>query len=327
MSKTTKTALITGVSGQDGSYLTELLLQKGYSVTGIARGAESVPGAEVIAGDIGDQSFVESVVARGFDEIYNLASIATVADPMKDTDEISRITGEAPGFFLESILTHSPKTRFFQASSAEMYGDATITPQDEMTPFSPVTPYGKAKLKAHELVEQYRTEHRVFAVSGILFNHESPRRPESFVTRKITSTLARISKGSSEVLTLGNLNAKRDWSFAGDVVRGMWQSLQAPDPDTYVFASGVVHTVREFVDAAAQTFDMPIAWSGEGEREIGVDSAGKVIVRVDLSFFRPLEAHVRCGNPAKAKEKLGWTPQVSFQELVRMMVETDLKNQ
>ena len=331
MLKTTKSALISGITGQDGSYLAELLLGKGYAVTGVTRGGEAGENIAHIAdkltlvqGDIGDAGFVEELVSKNFDEIYNLASIATVAEPLKDIPEIERVTAGAPVRFLQAIAAHSPKTRFFQASSAEMYGHVTASPQDEATPFKPVNPYGEAKLKAHRAVEDYRSK-GVFAVSGILFNHESPRRPESFVTRKITATLARISKGKDEILMLGNLDAKRDWSFAGDIVRAMHLSLQADAPDTYVFASGESHTVREFVEIAATTLGMKLSWEGSGETEAGKDASGRTIVKVNPAFFRPVEAHVRQGNIAKAKSVLGWKPEVAFQELVRMMVEADLK--
>lgn len=327
----TKTALITGITGQDGSYLAELLLEKGYEVTGVTRGEGSAnietirERLTLIPGDIGDSAFVDSLVAKNFDEIYNLASIATVAEPLKDIPEIERVTAGAPLHFLESIKAKSPKTKFFQASSAEMYGNVTESPQSETTAFVPVNPYGEAKLKAHMAVEKYRTE-GVFAVSGILFNHESPRRPATFVTRKITSTLTRISQGSHEVLELGNLSAMRDWSYAEDIVNAMWTSMQAPESDSYVFASGEAHSVREFVEAAANALEMPILWEGEGENEVGKDATGKTVVKVNPAFFRPVEAHVRQGNISKAVRLLKWKPNVSFYELVRMMVEEDLKH-
>ena len=324
-----KTALITGITGQDGSYLAELLLEKGYEVTGVMRGEGNAnikairEKLTLISGDIGDPVFVESLVAKKYDEIYNLASIATVAEPLKDIPEIERVTAGAPLHFLEAIRAKSPKTKFFQASSAEMYGNVTESPQGETTAFAPVNPYGEAKLKAHQAVEKYRAE-GIFAVSGILFNHESPRRPETFVTRKITSTLTRISHGSHEVLTLGNLNAMRDWSYAGDIVSAMWMSMQAPVSDSYVFASGEVHTVREFADAAANALGMPISWEGEGENEVGKDVTGKTVVKVNPAFFRPVEAHARQGNIAKAVRLLKWKPAVPFYELVRMMVNEDV---
>lgn len=327
----TKTALLTGITGQDGSYLAELLLSKGYAVSGVTRGGEA--GANIapfkekitlIEGDMGDKSFITSLVSKNFDEIYNLASIATVAEPLKDIPEIERVTAGAPLHFLEAIQNLSPKTKFFQASSAEMYGPAAVFPQDENTPFNPVNPYGEAKLTAHRAVEEYRAR-GVFAVSGILFNHESPRRPETFVTRKITATLARIANGSSEVLTLGNLHTRRDWSFAGDIVEGMYLSLQAPKADSYVFASGETHSVREFIDVAAHLLGLSLTWTGSGTEETGKDTSGRTLVSVSPAFFRPTEERPRQGNIAKAKALLGWQPKVTFSALVRMMVEEDAK--
>ncbi len=326
----TKTALITGITGQDGSYLAELLLKKGYAVTGVTRGedgaaniAHILKSLNVIQGDIGDAAFVNELVSKKFDEIYNLASIATVAKPLKDIPEIERVTAGAPIRMLLAINECSPKTKFFQASSAEMYGNVTESPQSETTPFLPVNPYGEAKLKAHRAVEEYRAKHGIFAVSGILFNHESPRRPETFVTRKITGTLARISKGADEVLMLGNLDAKRDWSYAGDVVRGMWLSFQADTADTYVFASGTSHSVREFTETAADALGMRIQWEGSGASEKGRSVSGRVVVEINPAFFRPVETHLRQGNITKAKTALGWKPEVTFSELVRMMVRAE----
>lgn len=325
-------ALITGITGQDGSYLAELLLRKGYSVSGIVRANDNYANiADIkdkitfIEGTISDRQFVAKVVEEKFDEIYNLASVATVADPWEGPIVVGEVTGMAPLYFLESIRLSAPRTKFFQASSAEMFGAATETPQNEKTPCMPVNPYGTAKLFAHRMVELYRSSQNLFAVSGILFNHESPRRPESFVTRKITATLARISNGSDEVLALGNLNALRDWSYAGDVVEGMWMSLQHEAPDTYVFASGLAHTVRQFVEATAKVLGMDITWEGIGEQEVGKDTTGKVLIKVDSRFFRPLEATPRRGDISKVTRALGWMPKTTLEELARMMVEADLK--
>lgn len=322
-----KKALITGITGQDGSYLSELLLEKGYEVTGVTRERDAASPVSdrviLVEGDIGTKEFVDKRVAQHFDEIYNLASIATVAEPLKDIPEIERITAGAPLLFLEAIRTLSPETKFFQASSAEMYGGTLESPQNEMTPFAPVNPYGIAKLKAHRAVEEYRSK-SVFAVSGILFNHESPRRPATFVTRNITSALARIALGADEVLRIGNLEHKRDWSYAGDVVRGMWQSLQVTEPSSYVFASGEVHTVRDFVNEAANMLGMSLTWEGSGLEEVGT-SNGRTIVSINPAYFRKAEAHVRCGDASRARKILGWESKVSFSELVRMMVEADLQ--
>lgn len=307
-----KRALITGVAGQDGSYLKEMLEQKGYSVTGIER--EN--------GDLFDNTFVKTLVSKRYDEFYNFASVSTVESPWDDPVGVVTSTGLIPLTILEAMRTESPSTRFFQASSAEMYGDPVESPQHELTPLRPRSPYGIGKAWAHEAIQMYRREHGLFAVSGILFNHESPRRGERFVTRKITSTLSRIAKGSDEVLELGNLDAKRDWSFAGDIVRGMWMALQHEQAGDYVFASGEVHSVREFVEAAAQALGLTINWEGRGVEEKGV-SNGKIIVAVNPQYFRPLEKQLRQGDISKARRELGWAPEASFSDLVKMMAQAD----
>lgn len=325
-----KRALITGITGQDGSYLAEFLIEKGYAVVGVTlRGVDTQNLAaikdviDVIQGDIQDETFVKSLVSKQFDEIYNLASISTVQSPWEDPVGVVRSTGMAPVFFLEAIRKTSPHTRFFQASSAEMYGDPAQSPQTERTPFLPRSPYGHGKLLAHHTLEGYRSNHKLFAVSGILFNHESSRRPAHFVTRKITSTLARIAGGSDEVLQLGNLDSKRDWSFAGDIVRGMWMSLQHEKPDSYVFASGEVHTVREFVEESAHALGIELQWQGSGVDQKGLDGQGKIVVEINPDFYRPLEAQVRQGDISKIKKELSWEPTTSFSELVKMMVTGD----
>ncbi|MBI5004035.1 GDP-mannose 4,6-dehydratase [Candidatus Kaiserbacteria bacterium] len=321
-----KTAIVTGISGQDGSYLSELLRNKKYHLIGVT--IQDVPapteGVEYERGDISDRSFVEHLIARYKpDEIYNMASIATVAKPWEDPIAVAQVAGMAPLYFLESIRQFSPQTRFFQASSAEMYGSVTESPQSEQTRFAPVNPYGAAKLFAHNMTEMYRNSHGTFAVSGILFNHESPRRPLGFVTRKITHTLAAIAQSGSGVLQLGNLDAERDWSYAGDIVEGMWMSLQHDAPGTYVFASGEVHTVREFVQVAARCLGMDLHWQGEDVDEKALDAQGRVVVEVNPDFYRPVETHVRRGDISHAKEILDWKPQTSFHDLVEMMVRAD----
>ncbi len=309
-----KHALITGAGGQDGSYLTEFLRGKGYKVRGLTRAD----------GDITDFSFIERIVKEAKpDELYNLASVATVAKPWENPTATIASVGLAPLYILEALRAYSPRTRFFQASSAEMYGVATESPQRESTQFRPQNIYGIGKLMAHNLAEAYRKDQNLFAVSGILFNHESPRRGEGFVTRKITSTLARIATGADEILSLGNLDAQRDWSFAGDIVRGMWMALQHESPDTYVFASGETHTVREFVEEAARALDIAICWKGRGVDEKGFDANGKLIVAVHPEFYRPTETHVRCGDITHTRMVLGWNPEVSFPELVAMMATSD----
>lgn len=319
-----KRALITGITGQDGSYLAELLREKGYAVSGVGRaGGRNVEGTELIVGDILSQEFVQELVSQKFDEIYNLASIATVQSPWEDPVGTIESTGLAPLYFLEAIRTLSPSTKFFQASSTEMFGDPEKSPQDEATPFHPKNPYGLGKLLAHMTVGQYRVQHGLFAVSGIFFNHESPRRGEGFVTRKITKTLACIKGGTEKELVIGNLDAVRDWGFAGDYVKAMWSMLQNDVPKDYVIASGETHTVRDFINAAARALDLEIVWEGEGEKEVGKDANGNVIVRVSKEFFRPIEKVDRCGNISKIKKDLGWEPQTRFEDLVKMMVEAD----
>lgn len=324
-----KRALITGIAGQDGSYLAELLVGKGYAVSGLVRNAgekslvAAVDTIELIHGDVRDEKCVRELVARKFDEVYNFASIATVQNPWEDPAGTVLSTALPPLHFLEAIRTSSPTTRFFQASSAEMYGDAAESPQSETTIFRPQSPYGSGKLLAHQMVEKYRATFDLFAVSGILFTHESPRRSPHFVTRKITSTLARIAHGSDETLKLGNLDAKRDWSFAGDIVRGAWLSLQQSVPDSYVFASGEAHTVREFVEEAARILGMELRFEGSGANEKAFDAVGKLIVEVNPDFYRPIEATVRCGDISHALRSLGWKPETSFKALVEMMVNDD----
>lgn len=319
-----KRALITGVNGQDGSYLAELLIENGYAVSGVDRaGGKSTDVAELIVGDILSQEFIRELVSQKFDEIYNLASIATVESPWEDPVGTVASTGLAPLYFLEAIRTLSPSTRFFQASSAEMFGAPDKSPQNENTPFHPRSPYGIGKLMSHVLVGQYRREFKLFAVSGILFNHESPRRGERFVTRKITKTLAHIKAGAEKELVVGNVNAVRDWGFAGDYVEAMRAMLQAEAPDDYVIASGETHTVRDVINAAAEALDFKITWEGEGENEVGRDAKGAVVVRVSKDFFRPVEKVERCGDISKIQKALGWKPKTRFEDLVKMMVEAD----
>lgn len=306
-----KRALITGITGQDGSYLAEFLLKKGYEVTGYK-------------GDITDTELLAKTIKKEKpDELYNLASIATVAKPWENPLYVLNVTGLAPVAILEILRKESPETKFFQASSAEMFGDPERSQQNEKTHFQPKSPYGTGKLLAHLAVGQYRVQHKLFAVSGILFNHESPRRGEEFVTRKITQTLARIEAGAEKELVLGNLNAVRDWGYAGDYVEAMWMMLQAEVPSDYVIASGKTHTVRDFVNAAANALGLKITWQGKGEKEVGKNQKGEMIVRVSKEFFRPIEKVDRRGDISKIKKDLGWRPKTSFEDLVRMMAEAD----
>ena len=306
-----KRALITGVTGQDGSYLAELLLEKGYNVAGYT-------------GDITDTELLtKTIIKEKPDEIYNLASVATVARPWEDPVYVLNVTGLAPIALLEMIRKESPQTKFFQASSAEMFGDPQTCPQNEDTKFHPKNPYGLGKFLAHLAVGQYRAQHGLFAVSGILFNHESPRRGEGFVTRKITKTLARIKAGTEKELVIGNVDAVRDWGFAGDYVEAMWMMLQADTPDDYIIASGEAHTVRDFIDVAAKALNFKITWEGAGENEVGKDAKGNVVVRVSGDFFQPVEKINRCGDISKIQKALGWKPKTSFEDLVRMMVKAE----
>lgn len=311
----TKRALITGSRGQDGRYLANLLKEKKYIITEVDKEE----------GDISDFQYVKNLVSEQFDEIYNLASIATVAKPWDDPITVANVVGMAPLFFLEAIRLYSTHTKFFQASSAEMFGNSLDSFQNESTECKPVNPYGAAKLFAHTMVGEYRDAQNIFAVSGILFNHESPYRSEQFVTKKITSTLARIKNGSEETLELGNLESRRDWSFAGDVVKGMWLSLQHKTPGDYVFASGKTHSVKQFVEAAAKALNINIIWEGEAEKEVGKDKDGRVIVCVNPAFYRPVDASERRGDSSKASNELGWQPEVSFEDLVCLMAQADLK--
>ncbi|MEK7101795.1 MAG: GDP-mannose 4,6-dehydratase [Patescibacteria group bacterium] len=327
-----KRALITGITGQDGSYLAELLVAKGYHVAGLQQSGAPLTFIEhlrenvtLYEGDITDGDLLTEIIRKEKpDELYNLASVATVSKPWEDPLHVLKITGFAPITLLEIIKKESPHTKFFQASSAEMFGDPEQSPQNENTSFHPKNPYGLGKLLAHLAVGQYREQHRLFAVSGILFNHESPRRGEGFVTRKITKTLARIRAGMEKELVVGNLDAVRDWGFAGDYVEGMWMMLNARVPDDYVLASGETHTVRDFIQTAARVLGLSVAWEGKGDTEVGKDANGGVVVRVSKEFFRPTEKVDRRGDISKIQANVGWKPKTRFEELVRIMVEADV---
>ncbi len=341
-----KTALITGVTGQDGAYLARLLLAKGYKVHGIKRRASSfntqrVDGIytepqdvhsrfEMHYGDLTDATNLIRIVQETQpDEIYNLAAQSHV----QVSFETPEYTGNADGLgtlrLLEAlrILGMLEKVKFYQASTSEMYGKVQAVPQSETTPFYPRSPYAVAKLYAHWIVVNYREAYGVHACSGILFNHESPIRGETFVTRKITMAAARIREGLQEKLFLGNLDAKRDWGFAGDYVEGMWRMLQHDKPDDYVLATGETHTVREFCQHAFARVGMELEFSGKDENEIGREaSTGRVIVAVDPRYFRPTEVDLLLGDPTKARRELGWTTRVGFKELVEMMVDADVNS-
>ena len=336
-----KKALITGITGQDGSYLTELLLEKGYEVHGIIR-RHSTPCTARIDhllsdvrydgrlflhyGDLTDSSNAHTLIREiRPDEVYNLAAQSHVAVSFEVPEYTAEATGVGTLRLLEALRQSGLPIRFYQASTSELFGGLPDTaPQSEATPFYPKSPYGAAKLYSFWITKNYRESYDMFAVNGILFNHESPRRGETFVTRKITLAVARILAGKQEKLSLGNLDAKRDWGFAGDYVEGMWRMLQQDTPDDYVLATNETHTVREFAESSFREAGIEIAWRGSGVHEKGYDAkTGRLLVEVDPHFFRPAEVELLWGNPSKAERELGWRRKVSFSELVRMMVEAD----
>jgi GDPmannose 4,6-dehydratase len=335
-----KRALITGITGQDGAYLAELLLEKGYHVTGSYRrtssvnfwrieelGIEKHPNLHLVEYDLTDLSSTIRLLQAGqFDEIYNLAAQSFVGVSFEQPVTTAEITGIGPVNLLEAIRIINPKIRFYQASTSEMFGKVQAIPQQEDTPFYPRSPYGIAKLYAHWMTVNYRESYGIFGCSGILFNHESPLRGREFVTRKITDTVAKIKLGKQELLELGNLDAKRDWGYAKEYVEGMWRILQAAQPDTYVLATNRTETVRDFVTMAFKAVDIQIEWQGKEEQEVGHDAqTGKVLVRVSSKFYRPAEVDLLIGNPAKAIQELGWQAKTSLEELCKMMVEADLR--
>ncbi|WP_386686447.1 GDP-mannose 4,6-dehydratase [Lonepinella sp. MS14437] len=335
-----KTAVITGITGQDAAYLAELLLEKGYKVYGTYRrtssvnfwrieelGIQSHPNLELVEYDLTDlSSSIRLLQTAKPDEVYNLAAQSFVGVSFDQPLTTADITGIGPVNLLEAIRIVNPKIRFYQASTSEMFGKVQAIPQCETTPFYPRSPYGVAKLYAHWMVINYRESYDIFGCSGILFNHESPLRGQEFVTRKITDSVAKIKLGKLDVLELGNMDAKRDWGFAKDYVEGMWRMLQADKPDTYVLATNRTETVRDFVTMAFKAADIQLEWSGSAENEIAKDKAtGKTVVKVNPKFYRPAEVDLLIGNPEKAKKELGWEPKTTLEELCQMMVEADLR--
>ncbi|WP_029898437.1 GDP-mannose 4,6-dehydratase [Desulfohalovibrio reitneri] len=340
-----KKALITGVTGQDGAYLAQLLLEKGYEVHGIKRRASLFntdridhmvrdphdPERRLILhyGDLTDSTNLIRVVQQVRpDEIYNLAAQSHVKVSFETPEYTADTVAMGALRLLETIriLGLTDKTRFYQASTSELYGKVVESPQNENTPFHPRSPYAAAKLYAYWITTNYREAYNIFGCNGILFNHESPIRGETFVTRKITRALARIKLGLQERLYLGNLDAKRDWGHARDYVQMMWLMLQQEEPEDYVIATGEQHSVREFVELAAAEVGYDIEWRGEGVEEKGYDRrSGKLMVEVDPRYFRPTEVETLLGDPTKAKEKLGWSPKVRFGELVAEMMRADLR--
>ena len=335
-----KTAIITGITGQDGAYLAELLLEKGYVVYGTYRRTSSVnfwrieelgiarhPNLHLVEFDLTDMSAAIRLLQNSeATEVYNLAAQSFVGVSFDQPVTTAEITGIGPLNLLEAIRIVNPKIRFYQASTSEMFGKVQAIPQIESTPFYPRSPYGVAKLYAHWMTINYRESYDIFGSSGILFNHESPLRGREFVTRKITDSIAEIKLGKLDVLELGNLDAKRDWGYAKEYVEGMWRMLQADRPDTYVLATNRTETVRDFVSMACKAAEIDVAWEGANEQERGIDTAtGKTVVSVNPKFYRPAEVELLIGNPQKARDELGWAPKTTLEELCRMMVEADMR--
>jgi len=335
-----KKAIITGVTGQDGAYLTELLLEKGYEVHGTYRRTSSVnfwrleelgvdkhPNLHLVEYDLTDLGTTISMVQKiQPDEIYNLAAQSFVGVSFEQPTTTAQITGVGALHLLEAIRLINPKIRFYQASTSEMFGKVQAIPQIEETPFYPRSPYGVAKLYAHWITVNYRESYGIFGSSGILFNHESPLRGREFVTRKITDSVAKIKQGKLDVLELGNLDAERDWGFAKEYVEGMWRMLQAEEPDTFVLATNRTETVRDFVQMAFKGAGIEVEFRGSDQAETAVDVAtGRTVMRINPKFHRPAEVDLLIGNPEKAERVLGWKPQTTLEQLCQMMVEADLK--
>ncbi|KAK1123986.1 hypothetical protein K0M31_007014 [Melipona bicolor] len=339
-------ALITGITGQDGSYLAEFLLEKGYDVHGIIRRASSFNTARIQHlyadpkchrqgkmklhyGDMTDSSSLIKVISSVQPtEIYNLAAQSHVMVSFEVSEYTAEVDAVGTVRLLDAIRTCGleKSVKFYHASTSELYGRVTEVPQNEKTPFYPRSPYACAKLYSFWIVVNYREAYNMFACNGILFNHESPRRGENFVTRKVTRSIAKIHLGLQDVLELGNLDAKRDWGHAKDYVEAMWLMLQQPIPDDYVIATGETHSVREFVEAAFQYVGRTIKWEGEGVNEIGQDAqTGQLLVKINPKYFRPTEVDVLLGDASKAKEKIGWKPTVTFEALVKDMMDSDLE--
>lgn len=341
-----KRALITGITGQDGSYLTEILIEKGYEVHGIIRRSSSFNTARIQHlysnpvthtqgkmklhyGDLTDSTnLVKLIYEIQPDEVYNLGAMSHVAISFELAEYTAEVDGVGTLRLLDAIRTCKleNKIKFYQASTSELYGKVQEIPQKETTPFYPRSPYGAAKLYAFWITVNYREAYNMFAVNGILFNHESPRRGDNFVTRKITRAVAKIHLGQQEFVSLGNIDSKRDWGHARDYCEGMWRMLQAEEPEDFVLSTGEVHSVREFVEASFKEIGEEIVWEGEGVDEIGKDkTSGKVRVKIDPKYFRPSEVDFLLGDSTKARQKLGWIPKTTFKELVKEMVTSDIE--
>lgn len=343
MKQKKKSALITGITGQDGSYLAELLLSKGYDVHGLVRRSSAYNRGRIEHlfpdmhgkknkirlhyGDLSDSTSLHNIIRSVRPaEVYHLAAQSHVGISFATPEYTGDVTGLGAMRLLDAIRQENPATRFYQASSSELFGATKEVPQKETTPFHPRSPYGVAKLYAYWAAVNYREGYGMHASNGILFNHESPRRGENFVSKKITSTFAKIKAGKEDKVHLGNLDAVRDWGYAGDYVKAMWLMLQQDKPDDYVIATGESHTVREFVEEVARLLKIQLVWKGSGIKEKGIDKkTGKILVQVDPMYFRPAEVDFLRGDYSKAKNKLGWKPGVSFKELVAMMLDHDLK--
>jgi GDPmannose 4,6-dehydratase len=344
MTKKIKKALITGITGQDGSYLAEFLIEKGYEVHGLIRRASTFNTHRINHlfqdpheknkklvlhyGDLTDASRLSRMIETiKPDEIYNLGAQSHVRVSFDMPEYTGDVVAMGTLRLLDAIKESKVKTKFYQASSSEMFGKVLETPQKETTPFYPRSPYGVAKVFAFWSTKNYRESYGLFAVNGILFNHESPRRGETFVTRKITRGLSRIKLGLDKKLYLGNLDAKRDWGYAKDYVEGMWLSLQQKSPDDYILATGKTHSVREFVEEAGKLLDIKIKWKGKGKDEVGIDTKnGEMIIEIDPRYFRPAEVDMLVGDASKARRILKWKPKVDFKELVKIMVISDLED-
>jgi len=336
-----KKALITGVTGQDGSYLAEFLLEKGYHVFGLQR-RSSVPNTfridqiydkkeyphfVTIYGDLADSSNLSRIIGKVQpDEIYNLGAQSHVGVSFEQPEFTGNVTGLGPLRMLDIVRAMKLPAKYYQASSSEMFGRVLETPQRETTPFNPQSPYGASKVFGFHATRIYRESYSMFASNGILFNHESPRRGITFVTRKITLGLARVKIGLQKTLKLGNLDSRRDWGYAKDYVEAMWLILQHKKPDDFVIATGENHSVREFVEEVGKNLGMQIVWKGKGMKEQGIDKkTGKVVIEIDPVYFRPLEVDKLLGDSSKARKVLGWKPKTAFKELAKIMTEADLK--
>jgi len=335
-----KKAIITGITGQDGAYLAEILLKKNYDVYGTFRRTSSVnfwrieelgidkhPNLHLVEYDLTDlSSSIRLLQSTGATEVYNLAAQSFVGVSFEQPVTTAEITGIGPVNLLEAIRIVNPEVRYYQASTSEMFGKVQAIPQNEATPFYPRSPYGVAKLYAHWMTVNYRESYGIFGASGILFNHESPLRGREFLTRKVSDGIAKIKLGKLDVLELGNLDAKRDWGFAKEYSEGMWRMLQADKPDTYVLATNRTTPVRDFVTMAGAAAGFDLQWEGKEESEVGIDrKSGRTLIRVNPKFYRPAEVDLLIGNPEKAKRELGWEPKTPLEELCQMMLEADIR--